>query len=86
MKTELKPKYENVKSFYRKAYIKEEDNKIILISYTTEVLILEDNKKPIVKNTHSNTTLRHIKEFLKQYGFKAENKRQILKDYKEDLI
>lgn len=30
----------------------------------------------------SNTTLRHIKEFLKQNGFKAESKKQVINDYK----
>ena len=30
---------------------------------------------------YSVTTLRHIKEFLKQNGFKAETKAQIAKDY-----
>ena len=34
-----------------------------------------------VYGTYSATTLRHIKEFLKQNGFKADSKSQIEKDY-----
>ena len=33
----------------------------------------------------SQTTLRHIKEFLLQNGFKAINKAQILRDYKQEV-
>jgi hypothetical protein len=34
-----------------------------------------------VYGTYSSTTLRHIKEFLKQNGFKAESSKQIMADY-----
>ena len=80
MEYELRPKYENVKSFYRKARVRTENNKLILRSYETDVAFIE-NGKATVKATYSATTLRHIKEFLKQQGFKAENKRQIETDY-----
>ena len=43
------------------------------------------DKKATVNGTYSQTTLRHIKEFLKQEGFKAETQRQILNDYSEAL-
>jgi len=79
--TELKSIYDNSKSFYKKAYVLESENKKELKSFSTIVCIIENNK-PIVKNTYSHTSLRHIKEFLKQNGFTAENKNQILKDYK----
>ena len=85
--TELKPLNDTRKSFYNKARVKQEDNKLILISYATEVLQIE-NKKAFLNpdyTTISNTTLRHIKEFLKQNGFKADSKSQILEDYKEDI-
>ena len=52
------------------------------MSYCTEVAYIE-NKKAVVLMTYSPTTLRHIKEFLLQYGFKAENKKQIENDYME---
>ena len=80
METELSTQYDNSKSFYHKARVKNEDGKLILISYNTEVCFIKDNK-PAVKGTYSKTTLRHIKEFLKQNGFKAETKTQILNDY-----
>ena len=83
METELKCNYDSRKSFYNKAKVKTEGNKIILLSYGTEVCLIE-NGKAIVKDDYSVTTLRHIKEFLKQNGFKAENKEQILKDYAEE--
>ena len=34
----------------------------------------------------SQTTLRHIKEFLKQKGFKAETKQQIIRDYLKESL
>ena len=37
--------------------------------------------KAYVVDTYSQTTLRHIKEFLKQNGFKADSKKQIMEDY-----
>ena len=80
---ELKPQYDNRKSFYKKAIVKNENKKLILISYETEVCFIENNKVNI-KGFYSNTTLRHIKEFLKQNGFKADNKKQIENDYIND--
>ena len=37
--------------------------------------------KAYVYSWDSQTTGRHIKEFLKQHGFRANNKAQILRDY-----
>lgn len=86
MITELKPIHDSRASFYGKATIKDEttngDSWIRLISYKTEVAKINKQKtQAIVNGTYSTTTLRHIKEFLLQNGFKAENKKQILKDY-----
>jgi hypothetical protein len=53
-----------------------------LVSYVTEVATIADDKAR-VRGVYSNTTLRHIKEFLKQNGFKAENSKQIMADYSE---
>lgn len=79
----LKPEYDSRKSFYGKARTYEENGKTVLVSYNTEVAYIQDGKA-VVKGTYSDTTLRHIKEFLKQNGFKAESKQQILKDYGEN--
>lgn len=79
---QLEPRYDARSSFYGKAKISTGNNRTTLSSYGTDVAYIE-NGKAVVKGTYSDTTLRHIKEFLKQNGFKAENQAQILKDYKE---
>ena len=76
----LKPQYDSRKSFYKKAKVKQVNGKKILQSYQTDVAEIV-NGKPYVRGMYSATTSRHIKEFLKQQGFKAESSKQILKDY-----
>lgn len=84
-KYELFPRYDKRDSFYGKAHeIHYEDGVIDLQSYSTIVARI-DNGIPEVYGWYSNTTGRHIKEFLKQHGFKAENKSQILKDYYKEV-
>jgi hypothetical protein len=78
----LEPRFDSRKSFYDKAYVTEEGNKKVLTSYTTQVAKIEDGKATVY-GTYSQTTLRHIKEFLKDNGFKAENSKQIMQDYGE---
>ena len=79
---ELLPYYDSAKSFYGKAKVIEIENDVFLISYDTIVAFFNrDAKVAQVYGTHSATTLRHIKEFLKQSGFKAESKKQIENDY-----
>ena len=95
MMTELIPQYSSRKSFYRKAMVSYEDVKInkrdiTLYSYGTKVAVVkigyEAQPIAIVYGTYNTTTSSHIKEFLLQHDFKAENKKQILKDYGgEDL-
>jgi len=79
-KKELLPVFENVKSYYKKAEVKKYYNKnnIIvkyeLLSYNTIVLIYKESKIKLNKNIKkelltSQTTLRHIKEFIKQYYY-----------------
>ncbi len=77
---ELSTLHDNRASFYGKAKVTIEGNKTTLKSYSTDVAYIE-NSKVFINGTYSCTTLRHIKEFLLQHGFKAENKQQILKDY-----
>lgn len=78
---ELEPKFDKRKSFYGKAYVRYYDNgDSVLLSYGTPVADVKNNK-PSVRMIHSQTTLRHIKEYLKQNGFEAKNKQQILDDY-----
>ena len=76
----LEPKFDRHKSFYGKATVKAEGDKKHLTSYTTRAATVMSSRA-IVYGTYSNTTLRHIKEFLLQNGFKADTKKQIVKDY-----
>lgn len=79
---ELYPYYDSAKSFYGKAKVIEIENDVFLMSYDTIVAFFNrDAKVAQVYGTYSATTLRHIKEFLKQSGFKAESKKQIENDY-----
>lgn len=83
---ELCPYYDSAKSFYGKAKVIEIENDVFLMSYDTIVAFFNrDTKIAKVVGTYSATTLRHIKEFLKQSGFKAETKKQIEKDYIEEV-
>ena len=86
MRKQLKPIYDKAISFYGKAETERKGNAIILYSYNTKVAEIKGDKVILNNNIDgnllfSNTTLRHIKEFLKQNGFKAETKKQIIKDY-----
>ncbi len=78
----LEPRYDSRKSFYGKAQVDTGDkgDKNKLYSYGTLVAEIK-NGKPVVYGTYSATTLRHIKDWLKQNGFKAETSKQILADY-----
>lgn len=76
MRAYLIPVHDSAKSFYNKAVV--DGGK--LFSYETLVAEYID-LKPYVYNVESSTTLRHVKEFLKQGGFKAETKAQIVEDY-----
>lgn len=79
---ELCPCYDSAKSFYGKAKVIEIENDVFLMSYDTIVAFFNRSAKIAqVFDTYSATTLRHIKEFLRQSGFKAETKKQIEKDY-----
>lgn len=83
---ELCPYYDSAKSFYGKAKVIEIENDVFLMSYDMIVAFFNrDTKVAKVIGTYSTTTLRHIKEFLKQSGFKAETKKQIEKDYIEEV-
>lgn len=79
---ELTPRYDSRLSFYGKAIIEDTHDYIRLYSYGTLVCEILNNKV-IVYGTYSQTTLRHIKEFLKQFEYKAETKKQIINDYME---
>ena len=79
---DLSPEYDSRQSFYGKARVdtgsNDDENK--LYSYGTLVAEIKDGK-PVVYGTYSQTTLRHIKDWLKQNGFKADSLSQIKQDY-----
>ena len=93
----LEPQHDPRESFYRKAHVEatqyegdDYSTKSDLYSYQTKVprvttnpetgeekaIVYLDSYPPI-----SPTSLRHVKEFLKQYGFKADTKKQVERDY-----
>jgi len=80
----LLPKYDSRKSFGGKAKVREEDGKLILTSYATDVAYIDKNGKAVVKGLYSATTTRHIKDFLEQNGFSAISSKQVMRDYGED--
>lgn len=75
----LQPIHDTRDSFYKKAKIYSYNNYIYLISYETIVAYIEDCKNEGVFATilgyYSQTTSRHINEFLKQNGFKSLKKK-----------
>lgn len=87
MRTYLMPIYDSRKSFYNKAVVEDDSMNHggkLLYSYETRVAMAdtEDYEVELYPGwDHSQTTLRHVKEFLRQNGFKAETKAQIEKDY-----
>ena len=81
--SELSPSYDSRKSFYGKAHvITDDDGSEILYSYDTPVVKITDGKVELLAQWDSSqTTLRHVKEFLRQNGFEATSKSQIAKMY-----
>lgn len=74
----LQPEYDSRASFYNKAEF--DDDK--LYSYGTLVAEIVDGKPVLYPDwDYSQTTIRHVREFLRQHGFTADSKAQIAKDY-----
>jgi hypothetical protein len=74
----LQPQYDSRASFYNKAEF--DDDK--LYSYGTLVAEIVDGKPVLYPDwDYSQTTIRHVREFLRQHGFTADSKAQIAKDY-----
>lgn len=88
---ELEAIHDSRKSFYHKVIIESSiaDNGLVkLYSYDTHVCTIDVNAIETVDQVKlepawdaSSTTLRHVREFLRQYGFKADSKAQVAKDY-----
>ena len=86
MNYELTTQYDSRKSFYGKAQVINTRDSNLLYSYNTLVAEIDGSGKAKVNGTYSATTLRHIKEFLKQNGFKAETSKQIMADYGDKRV
>ena len=90
IKRELKPVFDNAKSFYGKAYeLAYFENNLVykkeLYSYNTLVLTLMDgvyklNEEVPEDLLFSNTTLRHLKDFLKQHYYNHKHEIKTKKD------
>ena len=84
---DLKPQYDSRKSFYGKAWVDDKGNGTkVLYSYRTPVVRIEDGKVTLLRKGYlgwssSPTTLRHVKDFLKQNGFEAGSVNDIAKMY-----
>ena len=82
---ELAPIYDARASFYGKALVFDLGNGISeLHSYGTTVARINRKRHTVVLFpawSQSATTLRHVKEFLRQHGFNAETRAQIERDY-----
>lgn len=72
----LQARFDSRASFYGKAEIIEYNNILYLKSYDTIVAKIE-NGKAVVNGWYSQTTARHINEFLKQNDFKAMSKKEM---------
>lgn len=80
----LEPRFDRAKSFYGKAQVIETDDKIILESYRTQVCEITRNSNTAeILGFYSTTTLRHIKDFLYQHGFKISDKQGLYYMYTE---
>jgi len=82
---DLQTRYDGRKSFYGKARVDDTGGKKTLFSYNTKVAEIDydapPSKRVKVFGLYSNTTTRHIKDFLQQNGVKVESSKQIIEDY-----
>ena len=81
----LKPQQDKRKTFSNKAEIEETENKAVLFSYLTPVCEIDKKAKTFKLNNKvksellfSNTTLRHIREFLYQFGINTDTSKKAL--------
>lgn len=84
---ELVPRYANQQSFYGKALVADQNGTKVLYSYMTPVAKVSHSEQVITsdRNLLSNTTMRHIHEFINQYGLKDLPKQELIKKYGGNL-
>ena len=78
MQYNLECRFGNNQSFYGKATIEESEKNITLLSYNTPIVTLnkQTNSLKWLYNTYTQTTLKHVNEFLKQHNFEPITKKQ----------
>ena len=80
---DMTPQYDTRQSFYGKARVDDNGNEKTLYSYNTPVAKIVDGQVSLLPRwDESQTTLRHVKEFLKQNGFAADSLAQMRKTYR----
>lgn len=79
---ELEPRFSSQQSFYGKALVGYAGRLKVLYSYLTPVAYVEDGEQVVTNDNSllSNATMKHIHEFLKQFG-KDLPKQQLIKHY-----
>ena len=85
----LEPRYDSRKSFYGKARVETdypERGSKVLYSYSTPVVGIRDGKVTLLRNGYlgwasSSTTLRHVKDFLRQEGFASGSYKELMNMY-----
>lgn len=83
IRTELTTIFDSAKSFYKKAHVeRNEEGEIFLVSYNTKVAKISSENQFKILGFYSDTTLRHQKEFFRQF---YEN-RQVTKKELEKYI
>lgn len=77
---DLEPSYSNKKSFYGKAKVDDDGQVHKLVSYETPIMTVKDGEITMLcKPEHlTQTTLRHIKEFLQQMGLEPLSKKELI--------
>ena len=87
---ELSPVYDSCKSFYGKARVKVDGNDLQLFSYSTAVAIVtylpDGAKLAHITGVYSRTTVRHIREFLRQHGFKPGTKSELISEFYSNVV
>lgn len=85
--SDLSTQYDSRKSFYGKAHVvTDDDGTQTLYSYNTPVVEIKDGKVNLLPMWDSSqTTLRHVKEFLQQNGFSVGSKAEIARMYGESV-
>lgn len=80
---ELHPVYDGRKSFYGKAVVESNGKGVeTLFSYDTKVASIRDGKLTLFDDwNYSATTVRHVKEFMRQHGFQKMTKDEIEKEF-----